>query len=233
MNPPRGGAAARRAVILDAALQVFGQYGYRRTSMDDIAREAQIAKGTIYLSFASKEEVFLALSEGLAERMLAGAEAARRGAGTTGDKLAAMIAAWFGTYAETIRNSPHAAELLDAKHRLSADLAADAGRRYKRLVRDVLTEAAAAGELDLEPAGLTPDTAAELLIAAARGLESSAASPAAYQRYLDALVRVMVAGMASGPRSVQSAGNLEVLWDSGYWPPCRAVSIPLRRRRVR
>jgi hypothetical protein len=108
-----------------------------------------------------------------------------------------MHAAWFGTYAETIRRSPHAAELLDAKHRLSADLVADAASRYKRLVRDVLTDAAAAGELDLEPAGLTADTAAELLIASARGLQSSAASPAAYRRYLNALVRVMVAGLRS------------------------------------
>jgi AcrR family transcriptional regulator len=57
MNPPRGDVESRRAVILDAALRVFGQYGYRRTSMDDIAREAGIGKGTIYLSFASKEEV--------------------------------------------------------------------------------------------------------------------------------------------------------------------------------
>jgi Bacterial regulatory proteins, tetR family/MftR C-terminal domain len=137
MNPPRGNADARRAVILDAALRVFGQYGYRRTSMDDIAREAQIAKGTIYLSFASKEEVFQALSRSLSQRMLAGAGAARRRPGTTADKLAAMNAAWFGTYAETIRRSPHAAELLDAKHRLSADLVADAASRYKQLVQDL------------------------------------------------------------------------------------------------
>lgn len=197
MNPPRGDGESRRAVILDAALRVFGQYGYRRTSMDDIAREADIGKGTIYLSFASKEEVFQALSERLSQRMLAGAEAASRRPGTTADKLAAMHAAWFGTYAETISRSPHAAELLDAKHRLSADLVTDAASRYKRLVRDVLAQAAAAGELDLEPAGLTADTAAELLIASARGLESSATSPVAYRRYLDALVRVMVAGLSS------------------------------------
>jgi AcrR family transcriptional regulator len=31
MNPPRGDAGARRVAILDAALRVFGQYGYRRT----------------------------------------------------------------------------------------------------------------------------------------------------------------------------------------------------------
>jgi hypothetical protein len=39
------------------------------------------------------------------------------------------------------------------------------------------------------------DTAAELLIASARGLESSETSPAAYRRYLDQIVRVMVAGL--------------------------------------
>jgi hypothetical protein len=96
-----------------------------------------------------------------------------------------------------IRRSPHAAELLDAKHRLSADLVSDAASQYNQLVRDVLTEAVAAGELDPEPAGLTADTAAELLIASARGLQSSAPSPAAYQRSLRALARVMVAGLSS------------------------------------
>ncbi len=197
MNPPRGDAGARRAVILDAALRAFGQYGFRRTSMDDIAREAGIGKGTIYLSFASKEEVFQALAQYLAQRMLAEAEAASRRPVATADKLAAMHAAWFGTYADTIRRSPHAADLLDAKHQLSADLVADAARSYKRLVRDVLAEAAAGGELDLESAGLTPGTAAELLIASARGLESGAVPPAAYRRHLTTLVRVMIAGLAS------------------------------------
>jgi hypothetical protein len=113
-----------------------------------------------------------------------------------------LDAAWFGTYAETIRQSPHAAELLDAKHRLSADLVTDASRRYQCLVRDVLAEAAATGELDLDAAGLTADTAAELMIASARGLESIAASPAAYRRHLDTLVRVMIAGLT--PRGNRS-----------------------------
>ena len=197
MTPPRGDAEARRAEILDAALRMFGQYGFRRTSMDDIARETGIAKGTIYLSFASKEEVFQALAQRLAQRMLAGAEAASRRPGTTADKLTAMIAAWFGTYADTISRSPHADELLDAKHRLSAALVSDAASRYRQLVRDVIAAAAASGDLDLESAGLTPDTAAELLIASARGLESSEPSRAAYRSYLNALVRVMVAGLSS------------------------------------
>jgi hypothetical protein len=128
--------------------------------------------------------------------------AARHCPGTTADKLAAMSAAWFGTYADTIRRSPHADELLDAKHRLSADLVSDAARRYKQLVRDVLTEAAASGEMDLGAADLTADTAAELLIASARGLQASAPSPAACRRYLSTLTRVMVAGLKVLPDPV-------------------------------
>ncbi|HXS65926.1 MAG TPA: TetR/AcrR family transcriptional regulator [Streptosporangiaceae bacterium] len=195
MNPPRGDAEGRRTAILDAALRVFGQYGYRRASMEDIAREAGIGKGTIYLSFASKDEVFLALSQSLSQRMLDDAEAARQQPDPIADKLAAVCAAWFGTYAETIRRSPHAAELLDAKHRLSANVISPAANRYKRLVRDIVAEAAAVGDLDLASAGITADTVAELLIASARGLQSSAASPAAYHRQLKTLVRVMVAGL--------------------------------------
>jgi TetR/AcrR family transcriptional regulator, regulator of autoinduction and epiphytic fitness len=206
MSPPRGDATARRAEILDAALRVFGQYGYRRTSVDDIAREAGIAKGTVYLSFASKEEVFQALAQRLSQQMLTDAEAASRRPGTTADKLAAMHAAWFGTYAETIARSPHAAELLDAKHRLSADLVADGASRYHQLVRDVLAEAGANGELDLEPAGLTAGTAAELLIAAARGLESGPDKLAAYRRSLSTLARVMIAGLSRKPPAAPDSG---------------------------
>ena len=44
-------------------------------------------------------------------------------------------------------------------------------------------------------ADITADTAAELLIASARGLQSSAASPTANRRYLNTLARVMVAGL--------------------------------------
>ena len=107
-----------------------------------------------------------------------------------------MHDAWFGTYFDIVRNSPHAAELLDVKHQLSADVIADALSKYKRLVREVLAEAVAAGELDLAQTGLTPATAAEMLTASTRGLESSATSPAAYRRYLDTLVRVMIAGLS-------------------------------------
>lgn len=57
--------AARREEILDAARTVFGQRGFRGTTIADIAEAAGIALGTIYLYFPSKEDVFAALNQRL------------------------------------------------------------------------------------------------------------------------------------------------------------------------
>ena len=49
---------ARRAAILDAALEEFTARGYEGARLDDVAKRAGIAKGTIYLHFADKEALF-------------------------------------------------------------------------------------------------------------------------------------------------------------------------------
>jgi TetR/AcrR family fatty acid metabolism transcriptional regulator len=51
----------RRAQILAAASRVFARQGFHRTTVRDVAREAGVADGTIYLYFASKQELLLAL----------------------------------------------------------------------------------------------------------------------------------------------------------------------------
>ncbi|HIJ65883.1 MAG TPA: TetR/AcrR family transcriptional regulator [Candidatus Hydrogenedentes bacterium] len=47
--------------VMDAALEVFSQKGFGAATMDEIAAEAGISKGTIYLYFPSKDELFLAM----------------------------------------------------------------------------------------------------------------------------------------------------------------------------
>ncbi len=51
----------RRQQLLDAAIGVFAHKGYHETSIDDIIREAEVARGTFYLYFAGKKEIFLAV----------------------------------------------------------------------------------------------------------------------------------------------------------------------------
>jgi AcrR family transcriptional regulator len=51
----------RRQEVIDAACRIFASMGYAATNVEDIAKEAGMAKGTVYLYFKSKEEVFVAV----------------------------------------------------------------------------------------------------------------------------------------------------------------------------
>lgn len=48
-----------RNAVLDAAERLFEQFGYRKTTVEEIAQEAKIGKGSVYLHFASKEDLGL------------------------------------------------------------------------------------------------------------------------------------------------------------------------------
>ncbi len=52
-----------RKAIVDAAVKLFAQKGFEQTSMDELAREAGVGKGTVYGYFATKNEIFLAYCE--------------------------------------------------------------------------------------------------------------------------------------------------------------------------
>ncbi len=54
-SPPR---SARSALLLDAAAELFARWGFDKTSVEDIAREAGVSKGAVYLEFRSKDELF-------------------------------------------------------------------------------------------------------------------------------------------------------------------------------
>ena len=62
-RPAAGQDPAKRSQIIDGARRVFIDMGFEAASMNDITREAGVSKGTIYVYFANKEELFEALIE--------------------------------------------------------------------------------------------------------------------------------------------------------------------------
>jgi AcrR family transcriptional regulator len=60
-----------RDLILDAVDVLLARYGYRKMTMDDVARQVGIGKGTIYLHFPGKEELILSHIDRIAERVAA------------------------------------------------------------------------------------------------------------------------------------------------------------------
>src|SRR3954469_20119799 len=90
---------ARRKHVLTTALSTFARFGYRKTSMDDVARAADISRPGLYFLFTSKQNLFrAAVVRALDEDV----EAARRALEDTGrplrDRLIEAFDRWTGRY---------------------------------------------------------------------------------------------------------------------------------------
>src|SRR4051812_10415881 len=81
----------RRCAILQAARAVFARQGYANTVVDDIAAQAGIAKGTLYLYFPSKEQIYLAAVLEDARKLDADSRAAMSAAESWQEKLGAYL----------------------------------------------------------------------------------------------------------------------------------------------
>lgn len=84
-------ASARRQLILHCAEELLQHYGYAKTTVADIARQAGVGVGTVYLEFASKDEIIAALAEHRHSSVLEAMREAASTGGSYADRLAAML----------------------------------------------------------------------------------------------------------------------------------------------
>lgn len=140
--------AAKRERILDAAEKVFAQRGFFTAKVADIAREAGVADGTIYLYFKSKDDLLISLFESRMVRVnehLAAAVTAASGGGPRA-KLMAFVRAYLTMIAE----QPVSAEVLTIELRQSTKFMREySAQRFGELLRllaGVIAEGQAAGE---------------------------------------------------------------------------------------
>ncbi|MBP2112885.1 TetR/AcrR family transcriptional regulator [Paenibacillus silagei] len=80
----------KHAAILDAAYELFGSGGFYETKMSEVAERAGIAKGTVYLYFKSKEELFMAVTRRDCEGFLEQLEGKLRACSAMTDKLSVI-----------------------------------------------------------------------------------------------------------------------------------------------
>jgi AcrR family transcriptional regulator len=178
-------SVAERA--LEAALAVFSRYGFQRTSMADVAREAGISRAALYLHHKDKTALFQALTERVVAQTLAAARGAWRPDQPLADNLQATILAKDLRLYRLLHAAHHGAELLAACAAFSADSIECLDSDFAALLTERVAETPG---LDLTafdgPAGF-----GESLAAIAAGLKHEARTEAAYLASVDRLCRIV------------------------------------------
>jgi AcrR family transcriptional regulator len=121
MDQLSGVKEARRVRLLDVAEAVFAEYGFRATTMQEIAARAGMSKVTLYGYFTDKEAVFAGVSFRLGDRILAAVKATLEDDGDPVDRVAAALVAKHRMVFDVVRKSRFASELFDAKNALVAE----------------------------------------------------------------------------------------------------------------
>jgi AcrR family transcriptional regulator len=161
--------------ILDAAFRAFATYGYRRTTMDDIAQGVGISRSALYLHFRNKEDILRSLAAEYFDEAVARV-AAELGTPnrTTAETLTAAFVGYGGKYTEIVLGTPHGAEMLDAGHIVSADLVAKGEAQIHALLADWLRSGPIPAELG------DADTLAATVLASLKGVKNGAQSTDGY-----------------------------------------------------
>lgn len=196
--------AARPQELVAAALELFVARGYAATRLEDVAAAAGVSKGTVYLYFANKEELFkTVVRENLVPALAEGTELVDRYEGSTAELLRELLRGWWGLIGAT----PVAGitKLIMAESGNFPDIA----RFYQEevmipgdaLFARVLARGVARGELrDMPPNPTTTLMCAPLVFLMLWQRAFSAVSPVEIdpEAFLDTLLQVLLFGMTTG-----------------------------------
>lgn len=146
-------APGKRERILDAAMKVFAAEGFYNARISQIADEAGVADGTIYLYFKSKDELLISLFEDRMDRVLATLRQALEAGGGAVEKLRRVIE----LHLALIEANPEMGEVITVELRQSSKFVREYENtkfaEFLRLIAGAISEGQKVGELraDLDP----------------------------------------------------------------------------------
>jgi AcrR family transcriptional regulator len=175
----------RRAAVLESALATFARFGYRKTSMKEVAQAARISRPGLYFLFASKEELFRsAVSQALeadiaeVERVLGQLDLPIR------ERLLQSFDLWAGRYIGPMTKDISA--VVDDNPELLGDLVERLPRRFGVLITTAIEDWAAVPNRKLA-VGL-----ARTLISASIGIKYQARNRSDYRQRLTVAIDLLL-----------------------------------------
>lgn len=178
----------RRESVLESALSTFARFGYRKTSMEQVAQAAQISRPGLYFLFESKEALFRAAVTRMLERDLAVIE------GVLNDpekhlpqRLQDAFDQWAGRYIGPLARDIW--QVIDDNPGLLGDIVVQAPQRFEQL----LTQALAKDPKDTD----RPEQVAQTLISASIGIKVQAETREVYQQRLKVAIDLLTTAAPS------------------------------------
>jgi AcrR family transcriptional regulator len=145
------GPERRRPLILDAALEVYVERGYKGTSMQAVADAAGVTKPVVYECFPNKDELLLALLD-REERRLLGAITESLPSNLVSDNVEAVLAAGLTAFLTGALQAPNSWRVVFDSGWGSGSVVAERVRRVREMVvgqlRELVRQYMVAGDVD-------------------------------------------------------------------------------------
>lgn len=186
--------------ILEAAMIVFRQHGFRRSSIEQTAETAGLTRQALYHHFKSKEALFQAVIVGVYDNAMTAGRAAAEGAEQAGGSLADIIAALVGARLKQFIASFDGSRYIDELFSEHLVQARDLYYRYGALfaaqtaatIEDICRKKKLTLASDMTASALTRYI--ELSINGAKSAYPSMQPADAFMREVDVIVRTLIAG---------------------------------------
>ncbi len=186
----------RQAAVLAAALKVFFQFGYRKTSMEDVALAAEVSRQTLYLQFHNKELLFRAALEYLTEQMLV---SIRRLAGNRNDPVDQTLMGVFEVLCGDLlagSSQINIAELLVVARAQDESIVSRFEADVLSVIAKILRQAGTAARW--KGHGISARELAMHLLDTSAGVKSATGDLSDYKRRMALAIRIIVMGAKRG-----------------------------------
>jgi AcrR family transcriptional regulator len=195
MSMPSPVESPRQERVLAVALEVFGRYGFRKTSMDEVARSAEISRQGLYLRYANKEALFRAAVRQELDNALSDVSQRLDERGVALDeRVVGALDAWLGRFVGSMLASD-IGNLLENSAMQLGNLVAESVAAFD--ARLAATIGAATTENDRRRLGVTPEEIAAMLHTVGQGWKYQVSSRAEFVAKMSTAVRLVFAGFTT------------------------------------
>ena len=191
---------ARYKRVIRTAEELFKKVGFRAVTMELVAREANVAKATLYSYFKNKDELYMAVCARMARILRGSVEAALMKADASLDeRLADAVVARHRPVFTLVRGSPYAEELYSYTHSMAGEIFANLDVEMLEMLKKAM-----AGDPELAP---NAEQLARALYYGSAALAKQSESTAQMELELGAFARAHLAGAHALARARTSAGK--------------------------